>query len=516
MLKEKVIYKDELPINVVTANISEYPTHFHEDIEVVYVLDGSITLKNGCYTYTLNQGDIFILNGMDMHSFSDTGENNMVMMLQIDFTYFSRYYKDLKKKFFITDLKEDNRKSLEVLRNLLARIMMEILQKGPGYEHKVIESTHNLLACMLSEFSYDTEEDPVGTDSNRGRNSHILVGRLNRITEYMYENYARKLTLSEIADNENLSIYYLSHIIKEATGLSFQDLLGYIRVEESEKLLLGTSKKIGIISEEIGFSAVRYYIKHFEAWFGMHPMDYRKKYSGKTVVKEVDAHYRRCSPSDIEEALKKHVKGVYSEYVEKLKARPVIVDIDAKNIRENIEAKNCGLSEMMNRGVNEILAEPYKKMISFDEKIIAADKNYMISAVEDDEKKIKCISILVYNFDENVGRSLKKIQTENDILRLARNYDDEIEFLIKCNGLSGEFKILRYRLERDNFIKRITGAVKARVNKSKREEFIEECSALPSITSGIYTSSDVLSVRATFRGIGAELILIDSITDVEF
>ena len=60
----------------------------------------------------------------------------------------------------------------------------------------------------------------------------------------MYDNYTRKLTLSEIADREHLSIYYLSHIIKEATGLSFQDLLSYIRVEESEHLLLGTNKKI--------------------------------------------------------------------------------------------------------------------------------------------------------------------------------------------------------------------------------------------------------------------------------
>ena len=76
--------------------------------------------------------------------------------------------------------------------------------------------------------------------------------------DYMYENYERKLTLSEIAENEKLSIYYLSHIIKEATGLSFQDLLSYIRVEESERLLLESGKKIGAIAEEMGFSALLY------------------------------------------------------------------------------------------------------------------------------------------------------------------------------------------------------------------------------------------------------------------
>ena len=90
MLKEKIVYKDELPINVVTANITEYPISFHDDMEVVYVLDGSVILRNGYYTYTLKQGDVFILNDREMHSFQRTDEDNLVMMFQMDLTYFSR------------------------------------------------------------------------------------------------------------------------------------------------------------------------------------------------------------------------------------------------------------------------------------------------------------------------------------------------------------------------------------------------------------------------------------------
>ena len=103
MLKEKIIYRDELPINVITANIEEYPIHFHDDMEVVYVLDGSITLRNGYYTYNLKQGDVYILNDREMHSFESTGEDNMVMMLQLDLSYFSRYYDNLKNNFFVTE-----------------------------------------------------------------------------------------------------------------------------------------------------------------------------------------------------------------------------------------------------------------------------------------------------------------------------------------------------------------------------------------------------------------------------
>lgn len=98
MLKEKIMYKDELPINVITANIEDYPIHFHDDMEMVYVLEGSVKLRNGYYNYVLRQGDIYILNDREMHSFESTGEDNMVMMLQMDLTYFSRYYDNFKKQ----------------------------------------------------------------------------------------------------------------------------------------------------------------------------------------------------------------------------------------------------------------------------------------------------------------------------------------------------------------------------------------------------------------------------------
>ena len=216
MLREKIFYKDELPVSVITANVVDYPFHFHDDMEIVYVLSGSIVLKSGYYTYTLKQGDMFILNDRDMHSLERTNEDNMVMMLQMDLSYFERYYSDLRNQFFVVDMEEDREEDLAVLRNILAEIMMEILQKGQGFEHKVIESTHNLISCLIADFCYVVTEDGKFQNETGSKTSKILAGRLNRIMDYMYENYEHKLTLSEIAENEKLSIYYLSHIIKEA------------------------------------------------------------------------------------------------------------------------------------------------------------------------------------------------------------------------------------------------------------------------------------------------------------
>ncbi|MDO4545700.1 MAG: helix-turn-helix domain-containing protein [Bacillota bacterium] len=509
MLKEKIIYRDELPINVITANIDEYPIHFHDDMEVVYVLDGSVILRNGYYTYSLKQGDIFIINDREMHSFEKTDDENMVMMIQLDLSYFSRYYDNLKNNFFVTDMEDDSDESLEVLRNILARIMMEILQKGYGYQHKVIESTHNLIACLMSDFQYFVMDDGKFKNESRNKGNKILAGRLNRITDYMYDNYARKLTLSEIAEKEHLSIYYLSHIIKEATGLSFQDLLSYIRVEESERLLLGTNKKIGAIAEETGFSAVRYYIKHFENWFGMHPLEYRKKYIGKIISREIEAKYNRCSPSQIEEAIRRQVKGVYADYADKLRIKPVIIDVDIYDDYAAVENKPPAIAEIMNREVNRILAEPYRKLKDMGENIISSGDNYIVSTRCKYPGPLNSMSILVYNFDENVSKSLRKIAREEDLLRIVTNYDEEIEFLVRCTGFSGDFRILRYRLERENLMTKITEAIKPEKRMDTREAFINDLSSQGNVSMGSYTSSDALSIRSTFKGMGAELVLLD-------
>jgi|GEM_PF-304601 len=331
MLKEKIFFREGLPVNTIIANIVEYPIHFHDEMEVVYVLRGSVKLKNGYYNYLLKAGDIFILNDREIHSFETSGEPNMVLMLQIDLKFFSKYYNNLKNCFFVTDMKDADDESLEMLRTLLARIVLETIAEEKDFEHRAIEHTSNLLSCLINDFQYFAMEEGKFVNEAKNKGNKVLAERLNRISDYMYDNHARKLTLNEIAEMEHLSIFYLSHVIKAATGLSFQDLLSFIRVEESEKLLLGTDKKIGTIALESGFSAVRYYVKYFEKWFGMHPSDYRKAYTGKVSSRETKAVMEHHEPEEIINVLKQQIKDIYSVFDRELKPDVQILNLDLKN-----------------------------------------------------------------------------------------------------------------------------------------------------------------------------------------
>ena len=73
MLKERIIFRDNLPVNLLVADIDSYPIHFHDELEVVFVLKGQILLRNGYYTYQMKPGDIFILNDRELHSYSRVG-----------------------------------------------------------------------------------------------------------------------------------------------------------------------------------------------------------------------------------------------------------------------------------------------------------------------------------------------------------------------------------------------------------------------------------------------------------
>ena len=190
--------------------------------------------------------------------------------------------------------------------------------------------------------------------------------------------------------------------------------------------------------------------------------------------------------------------------------KPVIVDVDVYDDFAEIKKGEPELAEIMARPVNSILAQPYNMLMELGENLIASGNNYVVTTKDRFPDKLESLSILVYNFDENTFKALGKIGTDADLRKIVSNYDGEAEFLIRCTGMAGEFRILRYRLESDNILMQIDGKGKAGAGEHARDSLANKILTEPVISSASYTSSDALSIRSIFKGIGAELILIDS------
>ncbi|MDD2216704.1 MAG: AraC family transcriptional regulator [Eubacteriales bacterium] len=505
MLKEKIFYKVGLPVNCSVVDIADYPIHFHDDMEVAFVLDGTVTLKNGYYTYTMNPGDIFILNDREIHSYYNTGESNMVMLMQLDLDYFCKYYDILINSFFVTDVKDTDDESLDDLRRILALIMLEFLSNEPGYERRIIENTHNLIDCLITNFQYFSMEDGRFINETKNKGNKILAGRMSRITDYMYENYNRRLTLNEIAKREHLSIYYLSHVIKAATGLSFQELLSFIRVEESEKLLLGTDKKIGAISVESGFSAVRYYIKYFTKWFGIHPAEYREKYTGHVKSRETSACIKSVSAEQIEKMIRKHAKKAYEDSHSK-KETIITVELDIKE-------KNKPPTHYPDPDLLEPVSPMFCLLQELGEELVEVGSNYLVTSSNYISKKgsrSEGYSILFYNVDDKLFNKVDQDIFPVEMEDRVEHYTERVEILVKLLGLSGKFRIARCYLSRENILAR-SKASGNEGNYGKRSEVVKQWEESPSLSVESQFVTDSLNVQSSLFGFSAELVLIDPV-----
>ena len=95
------------------------------------------------------------------------------------------------------------------------------------------------------------------------------------------------------------------------------------------------------------------------------------------------------------------------------------------------------------------------------------------------------------------------------VLEIARNFDEEAEFLVRVNGMAGEFKVSRYKLTRENALTAFHEGLKEPGLSTKRESIISSWAAFPSIEFRNITTTESISIRSTLKGLSAELILVD-------
>ncbi len=307
MRKEYIEYMKDLPIKLYLANIMEYPLHWKDSIEILFVLRGSIRVGIETEVYTVGERELEIINANEIYSIQSEDENNLVLILNIDPNFFERYYDDAKDIFFYTNSLDNSVQEGEKyfkLRKYISILLYEALCKMDDYEDKIEEYLLNLMYHLLNNFHYlFYEEESL-------REDEVQLERYHRIIKYLSNNYMNKVSLQEIAEREFLSAQYLSYKIKDTFGQSFNDFLNRIRIEESRKLLLDTEKNILEISEEVGFSHVRYYNKHFKNHYNSTPMEYRKIY--KVDESELEK-MKKIEYRDISEAIS-YLKQFLEDY----------------------------------------------------------------------------------------------------------------------------------------------------------------------------------------------------------
>ncbi len=274
MLHERTNYQNGFPLNIKIAKVIKYPLHYHQEVEFICVLKGEINLKIVSSNYILRKGDIFTINANEIHGLTTDNEDNAIAIIQVSNQFFTQYFPTLPKACFMTYGNPDKDTRIYKLQKMLLPLILDFAKKSFDYKNTCVYQMVNLIRYMNANFNLFAFE---GKDIvNFKSNDPVILSRISHIVNHIYENHSEKITLEELSNREHLSTFYLSHLIHDYIGISFQEFLCFARVEMSEIPLLQTNKKISTISKDIGFSSTTYYEKFFIKWFGHSPQEHRE------------------------------------------------------------------------------------------------------------------------------------------------------------------------------------------------------------------------------------------------
>ena len=108
---------------------------------------------------------------------------------------------------------------------------------------------------------------------NRNLKLHEL---LNIAKEYIDNNYAKDLTLSQVAKYIYLSDSYFAHSFKDKFGISPKSYILKVRIEEAKELLENTDLKISDVALSVGFSSQQRFNDIFRKYTELTPLRYRQ------------------------------------------------------------------------------------------------------------------------------------------------------------------------------------------------------------------------------------------------
>ena len=198
MLLERLSYPDAFPMNITVAKITEDPLHYHLDIEIVYVLRGSVRLKNGYCCYDLREGDIFTNSGHEVHSITDASGDNVVAQIQISTHYYSQFFPNLSKACYRTYSRKPGGKKHDRLRELLLQLLLKYTVCGFNYRNECIYlmvDTIKHLNKYFNLFAFD-KDVVVGFE----KSNPVAIERISRICQYIYQYYADNITLEDLSE----------------------------------------------------------------------------------------------------------------------------------------------------------------------------------------------------------------------------------------------------------------------------------------------------------------------------
>lgn len=264
-----------------SGHFSDIPAHYHEYIEIIYVLEGTFAASVSGREYTLIDNDLLLVNANEPHSFRRAAECKFICLQFDPFLLFSTMRSSFETRFimpFIMSCSSPQRviPSKELIMTeipeLVKNVNKEYSEKKYGYELGIHANICRIFLWFLRKW-HDQGVNMGITSSVRNED----IGRLESVLSYIDQNYMGTVRADKMAKMCNMSYSYFSRFFKASIGRSFSEYLTYVRVTEAEKLLITSNKNVSQVAMETGFSNASYFISQFKRHRQITPKKFKQR-----------------------------------------------------------------------------------------------------------------------------------------------------------------------------------------------------------------------------------------------
>lgn len=270
---ELIDFKNQIPIKSFIVEIGHCAPHLHDEVEIIFVIKGSVHVVVSNKNYLLNTDDFLVVNSREIHYFQRMDDGNAVLIIQLDPNIAimpNCTLKSIKLSCSSTESSDGGiAAASDKIRNDLKYIIYEMCRKEKHYELAVYSLALRMLTNIFRNFPYRiAAKEELQSDSEN-------LDRIIKIFQFVEENYMHNITLHDAASLVHLNDYYFAHFFKKHTGLSFGKYLTKIRLEKAKKLIAASDKPLTKIAMECGFCSVKMLDRAFKNTEGCSPSEYK-------------------------------------------------------------------------------------------------------------------------------------------------------------------------------------------------------------------------------------------------
>ena len=257
----------------------EISTHYHQSIELFYLLDGELKISIDDVKYVMGKDDIILINANKRHMVEGS-RDLLASRFEIDFHLLAEMMGSIHLLFWCNTLVDKNEAYGE-LRRVLDQILSRYYEKdNPGALH-LNALYYEALHILTGNFLVKADDSRMHLEDSQDRM------RIQQIQNYIQTSYQQNISLNDLADRLYLSNAYLSKYIKKHIGLTFMEYVNNIRLFHAVDELMYSNKNITRVALDNGFPTSAAFTKAFRNLYHESPSEYRKKMKGNDRSEEL-------------------------------------------------------------------------------------------------------------------------------------------------------------------------------------------------------------------------------------